>query len=83
MLNRAIDVQSLIGTIGGYIGLFLGYGMLQISMEIITIGRKLENWYSRIRSGTNEVTNIELEVAQPRYMDTILNFESRKNGAKR
>ena len=57
-------MQSLIGTIGGYIGLFLGYGMLQITIEIMTIARNLENWYYKIRSETNKfTTNLQLEVA--------------------
>ena len=30
IIYRAIDFNALIGTIGGYIGLFLGYSILQI-----------------------------------------------------
>ena len=29
-ISRAIDLQELIGNIGGYIGLLLGYSILQI-----------------------------------------------------
>ena len=40
---RAIDAQALIGTIGGYIGLFLGYSLLQIPNAITFFVKRLRN----------------------------------------
>ena len=51
ILNRAIDIQSLIGTVGGYIGLFLGYSVLQIPIAIMAIVKRLKNWYSDLTAG--------------------------------
>ena len=39
---RAIDVQALIGIIGGYIGLFLGYSAMQIPFAIIFVIEKIK-----------------------------------------
>ena len=40
LLYRAIDVNSLIGNIGGYIGLCLGYSLLQVPLFIKKIVTK-------------------------------------------
>ena len=55
-IYRAIDIQALIGTIGGYIGLFLGYSVLQIPNAIIFLVRKIRKWYSdkRLKRKVNE-----------------------------
>ena len=45
---RAIDTQGLIGNIGGYIGLVLGYSLLQIPDFIIFIVRRTNGWRSEI-----------------------------------
>ena len=39
MSFRAIDMQGLIGLIGGYVGLVLGYSFLQIPYMITSLGR--------------------------------------------
>ena len=48
-IYRAIDIQALIGTIGGYIGLFLGYSVLQIPNAIIFLIKKIRKWFSERR----------------------------------
>ena len=48
---RAIDIQALVGNIGGYIGLFLGYSILQIPGFIVIIFRKVKMFMSRSRKG--------------------------------
>ena len=40
LLSRAIDFNTLIGNIGGYIGLFLGYSILQIPDFIVRLVSK-------------------------------------------
>ena len=37
---RAIDFESLLGTVGGYIGLILGYTILQIPEFLVAVFRK-------------------------------------------
>ena len=46
--HRSIDVHSLIGNIGGYIGLCLGYNLLQVPALLSMILRTLkENFKSK------------------------------------
>ena len=42
---RSIDVHSLIGNIGGYIGLCLGYNLLQVPALITTVLRILKDYF--------------------------------------
>ena len=38
------------GNIGGYLGLFMGYSILQLPMMLHGFWKKLENWYLRLKS---------------------------------
>ena len=49
--SRAIGIQGLIGNVGGYIGLFLGYSFLQIPDFIIFIVLRAKGWLELIREG--------------------------------
>ncbi len=40
LVFRAIDVQALVGNVGGYIGLCLGYNFLQIPGLVLVMFRK-------------------------------------------
>ena len=51
LYSRAIGIQGLIGNVGGYIGLFLGYSFLQIPDFIIFIVLRAKSWLERIREG--------------------------------
>ena len=44
---RAIDFQALVGNIGGYIGLLLGYSLLQIPEFITWVMFKFERYFGR------------------------------------
>ena len=46
---RAIDVNALIGTIGGYIGLFLGYSILQIPDFVIQVMSRYSNYKAKVQ----------------------------------
>ena len=48
--TRAIDIQALIGNIGGYIGLCLGYSILQIPDFIVFILCKLYSYFPTLRN---------------------------------
>ena len=51
---KAIDVNGLIGYIGGYIGLILGYSILQIPECIVMLMRKFKtDCWKRPRSQSN------------------------------
>ena len=67
--SRAIDIQALVGNIGGYIGLFLGYSILQIPDFIVLIFYKVKMYISRSRKDTIK-------------MDSNISFETRKEGSK-
>ena len=44
---RAIDFQALVGNIGGYIGLLLGYSLLQIPEFITWVMFKFKRYFNR------------------------------------
>ena len=46
---RAIDINALIGTIGGYIGLFLGYSILQIPDFVIQVMSRYSNSKAKVQ----------------------------------
>ena len=50
--SRAIDIQALVGNVGGYIGLCLGYSILQIPDFVLFILYKVQMYISRSRKGT-------------------------------
>ena len=70
LCSRAIDIQALVGNIGGYIGLFLGYSILQIPDFIVLIFYKVKMYISRSRKDTIK-------------MDSNISFETRQEGSKK
>ena len=56
-LFRAIDLEALVGSIGGYIGLCLGYSILQLPEFLSSVFVGLGNYYSKMKR-TNRI-NIE------------------------
>ena len=44
--HRAISPQTLIGNVGGYIGMCLGYSLLQFPNFLLLITDKIKKWYS-------------------------------------
>ena len=54
---RAINAQALVGNIGGYLGLFMGYSILQLPIIIHALTRKLKTWYSKLKSRDDPVAN--------------------------
>ena len=67
MYFRAIDVQALIGTIGGYIGLCLGYTILQIPEFLLNSIISIKCHLLNIKRGENQENkheNEESKIAQ-------------------
>ena len=52
--SRAIDIQGLVGNVGGYIGLFLGYNFLQIPNLIILIVLRAKSWLEQIKKDRDQ-----------------------------
>ena len=73
--SRAIDIQGLVGNIGGYVGLLLGYSILQIPEMIVVIARQLKRWYIERHSRVETI-----------HIDHTLNIHERRlnmdNGSK-
>ena len=44
---RAMDIQTLVGNAGGYIGLFLGYSFLQIPQAFLGIRRYFQKRHQK------------------------------------
>ena len=61
-IYRAIDGQALLGNIGGYIGLCLGYSILHIPDLILLIMRKLKKYYSELRPGRDSIGPMPLRI---------------------
>ena len=49
MCFRAIDFQQLIGSIGGYVGMCLGYSLLQVPLFVHTAVYQIVGILSKIR----------------------------------
>ena len=52
---RAIDIPTLIGNIGGYIGLCLGYSLLQIPELVVFLVKKFSSDWSEHRLNRRNV----------------------------
>ena len=63
---RAIDIQGLIGNVGGYIGLFLGYSFLQIPDFILLIVVRGKRWLKQTGEGRdqNKTKTVEIIVQE-------------------
>ena len=59
---RAIDVQALVGNVGGYVGLCLGYSFLQIPDLILFIMLKLKTL--RIRRNSTGTLPLHIVVQE-------------------
>ena len=44
--HRAITPQTLIGNVGGYIGMCLGYSLLQFPNFVLLLTDKIKKWYT-------------------------------------
>ena len=60
---RAIDVQALVGNAGGYIGLLLGYSVLQIPEFFLLILKNLKRYFLEIRGGQDRIAPLPIPVA--------------------
>ena len=80
---RAINEQSLVGNIGGYLGLFMGYSILQLPILIHAILKKLEYWYLHFKSVVypNEHLSLQINVkeASPNIGDEPLRMSQFNN----
>ena len=44
-MKRAFDLSALVGNIGGFVGLFLGYALIMIPASMKTIGTKVYGFW--------------------------------------
>ena len=88
---RAIDIQGLIGNIGGYIGLCLGYSILQIPQFIVLILCKVKVYISKLKEKINTDSKISFmpehkirdnlqpnddSIGQPKYTHSTIALKS-------
>ena len=66
---RSIDLQEVIGGIGGYIGALLGYSILQIPELLILIMSKIK-WIMKTMQ-INKNSNKKLNETQSKFLDTF------------
>lgn len=57
-------MQALVGNVGGYIGLCLGYSLLQLPDLILWISRKTKKYYENKRSRSDNTVPFPLEETQ-------------------
>ena len=58
LIERAINAQALVGNIGGYLGLFMGYSILQFPTILQILAKKLQNWGLKSTSKNDSVKNV-------------------------
>ena len=66
LFYRAIDINALIGTIGGYIGLFLGYSLLQFPNLVIIFAKKIKEYdlKGRLIHQNEAITPDDIQIAE-------------------
>ena len=89
---RAIDIQALIGNIGGYIGLCLGYSILQIPQFIVLILCKVKVYISGLKDKINTDPKISFmpehkivghlqpnddPIGQPKYTHSTISLKNK------
>ena len=78
MITRAIDVNGLIGNIGGYIGLCLGYSILQIPEFVTLLFLKWNKRFSDYRM-KNAVLDVSVDVRDKSGSIKMVNSYERDN----
>lgn len=76
-------MQALIGTVGGYIGLFLGYSMLQIPKAVLNFANKVKLLYSDRKLNIKNAQFVQDDEDLPtESADYKLNNQSLRYGGK-
>ena len=78
---RAIDVQALVGNIGGYIGLFLGYCFLQIPDLLHRCFGLIKKWHLHLSSNDSQATLVR-EVIEAKGVENSNDTENPDNATR-
>lgn len=62
-MDRAIDGQALIGNVGGYVGLFLGYSILQLPDILCKILKNMKKWFVKLKQARSENDRSVISIA--------------------
>ena len=65
-IYRAIDIQNLVGNVGGYIGLCLGYSMLQIPDLVLLIATSIKRSFGKIQKKQQNIPLNSLHITSRR-----------------
>ena len=57
-----MNINGLIGYIGGYIGLFVGYSILQIPKTLLTLARKCKKLFHVIQNQNEPIISVGTRV---------------------
>ena len=57
-----MNINGLIGYIGGYIGLFVGYSILQIPNTLFALTRKCKKYYLKMKKGKGSIPSSGIHV---------------------
>ena len=74
---RAIDFQALIGNIGGYIGLLLGYSLLQIPEFITWVMFKFKRYFDTSANRDHSIDEQTKGNAVKRAISYHTNYEGK------
>ena len=80
---RAIDIQALIGNVGGYIGLFLGYSFLQIPTLVAFLVTQGKGWLSHIRGRRKKTKELTVTMNQKLFESRIKSNNKRNENRNR
>ena len=76
---RAIDIQGLIGNVGGYIGLCLGYSLLQLPDFILLIVLRAKSWLEKIREGQDQNQTKTVKLLTHEHMSASQGISKRES----
>ena len=62
LICRAMNINGLIGYIGGYIGLFVGYSILQIPNTLFALTRKCKKYFSKMKKEKGSIPSFGIHV---------------------
>ena len=67
-----MDINGLIGYIGGYIGLFVGYSILQIPNTLLTLASKCKIFFSDMQRQNDSIPwfGTHVNVSERKYNES-------------
>ena len=73
---RAIDLNGLVGYIGAYIGLFLGYSILQMPELILLLSRNVKKYFNKTEVSVTNTLSRTQEILVKQILSNNISIET-------